>query len=144
MVNKERAKAGLQPLKPDPEMTNVARVHSRDMFARGYFAHVNPEGKDPFDRMKDAHVSFYAAGENLALAQTLEMAHTNLMNRPGSQGEYSQSRFWASWYWYIGRRILWPYDKPGIQELNIGLSRNIFRIFVLLNNILRISNINSP
>jgi uncharacterized protein YkwD len=83
MVNKERVKAGLQPLKPDPEMTNVARAHSRDMFARGYFAHVNPEGKDPFDRMKDAHVSFYAAGENLALAQTLEMAHTNLMNSPG-------------------------------------------------------------
>jgi len=83
MVNKERAKHGLKVLKPDPEMTRVARAHSKDMFARGYFAHVNPEGKDPFDRMQDAHVSFYAAGENLALAQTLEMAHTNLMNSPG-------------------------------------------------------------
>jgi uncharacterized protein YkwD len=83
MVNKERTKQGLQPLKPDPELTNVGRAHSIDMFARGYFAHVNPEGKDPFDRMKEAHVNFYAAGENLALAQTLEIAHTNLMNSPG-------------------------------------------------------------
>jgi uncharacterized protein YkwD len=83
MVNKERAKQGLQPLKADPELTNVGRAHSKDMFARGYFAHVTPEGKDPFDRMKDAHVNFYAAGENLALAQTLEIAHTNLMNSPG-------------------------------------------------------------
>jgi uncharacterized protein YkwD len=83
MVNKERTKQGLQPLKPDPELTNVGRTHSKDMFARGYFAHVNPEGKDPFDRMKEAHVNFYAAGENLALAQTLEIAHTNLMNSPG-------------------------------------------------------------
>jgi uncharacterized protein YkwD len=83
MVNEERAKAGLKPLMADPELTNVARAHSRDMFAKGYFAHVNLEGKDPFDRMRDAHVNFYAAGENLALAQTLPIAHTNLMNSPG-------------------------------------------------------------
>lgn len=83
MVNKERMKNGLKPLRFDPEMTNVARAHSRDMFARGYFAHENPEGKNPFDRMKAAHVRFITAGENLALAQTLEIAHTNLMNSPG-------------------------------------------------------------
>jgi Uncharacterized protein with SCP/PR1 domains len=53
------------------------------MFARGYFAHKSPDGKDPFDRMKQARVSFHAAGENLALAQTVEIAHTNLMNSPG-------------------------------------------------------------
>jgi uncharacterized protein YkwD len=83
LVNKERRKAGLSPLSADPEMTRVARAHSSDMFARGYFAHESPEGKDPFDRMKDAHVKFLTAGENLALAQTLEIAHTNLMNSPG-------------------------------------------------------------
>jgi uncharacterized protein YkwD len=83
MVNSERVKHGLKPLLPDPELTKVARAHSRDMFARGYFAHVNPEGKDPFDRMKQANVKFVTAGENLALAQTLEIAHTNLMNSPG-------------------------------------------------------------
>jgi len=43
MVNEERAKEGLQPLKADPEMTEVARAHSKDMFARGFFAHVNPD-----------------------------------------------------------------------------------------------------
>ena len=83
MVNKERAKAGLKPLKPDQELTLVARAQSQDMFRRGYFAHVNPDGKDPFDRMREAHVTFRAAGENLALAQTLEIAHKNLMNSPG-------------------------------------------------------------
>lgn len=83
LVNKERAKAGLKPLSADPEMTRVARSHSKDMFSRGYFAHNNPDGKDPFDRMKAANVRFRTAGENLALAQTLEIAHTNLMNSPG-------------------------------------------------------------
>jgi uncharacterized protein YkwD len=53
------------------------------MFARGYFAHYSPEGTDPFQRMDAAGVKYRAAGENLALAQTVEMAHTNLMNSPG-------------------------------------------------------------
>ncbi|MEO8404797.1 MAG: CvpA family protein [Chitinophagaceae bacterium] len=83
MVNEERAKAGVKPLKADPEMAKVARAQSQDMFVRGYFAHVNPDGKDPFDRMKAANIKFMTAGENLALAQTLEIAHTNLMNSPG-------------------------------------------------------------
>jgi uncharacterized protein YkwD len=53
------------------------------MFVRGYFAHVNPDGKDPFDRMRDFNVRFMTAGENLALAQTVGIAHNNLMNSPG-------------------------------------------------------------
>jgi uncharacterized protein YkwD len=93
LVNAERAKAGLRPLKADPELTMVARAHSRDMFARGYFAHVTPEGSDPFDRMKRAQVSFRNAGENLALAQTLEIAHTNLMNSPGHRANIMHSGF---------------------------------------------------
>jgi uncharacterized protein YkwD len=83
MVNRERTKAGLNPLKPDPELREVARNHSRDMFGRGYFSHITPEGKDPFDRMRKAHVQFLAAGENLALAPNLEQAHSGLMNSSG-------------------------------------------------------------
>jgi len=93
MVNRERQKEGLKPLKADPELTRVARAHSRDMFARGYFAHLNPDGKNPFDRMKEANVSFRAAGENLALAQTLQIAHTNLMNSPGHRANIMNPAF---------------------------------------------------
>lgn len=83
LVNQERVTRGLKPLQADPELTPVARAHSQDMFARGYFAHITPEGKNPFDRMKDAHVGFSAAGENLALAHSLMIAHNGLMNSPG-------------------------------------------------------------
>ena len=83
LVNKERTKRGLQPVKADPEMTAVARAHSRDMFVRGYFSHYTPEAKDPFDRMRAANVKFVAAGENLALGQTLTICHQGLMNSPG-------------------------------------------------------------
>ena len=93
LVNAERAAAGLRPLAPDPEMTEVARAHSADMFARGYFAHVSPDGLDPFDRMKRAGVRFRTAGENLALAPTVRIAHTGLMNSPGHRANILRPAF---------------------------------------------------
>ena len=93
LVNQERAAAGLPPLAADPEMTEVARRHSADMFARGYFAHDTPEGTTPFDRMRQANVSFLTAGENLALAPTLQVAHTGLMNSPGHRANILRPQF---------------------------------------------------
>ena len=83
LVNEERRKENLPALKPDPELTIVARAHSKDMFLRGYFAHVSPDGSTPFDRMKKAGVRYLTAGENLALGQTLTICHNGLMNSPG-------------------------------------------------------------
>ena len=93
LVNQERQAAGLNPLAPDPELTQVARQHSTDMFARGYFAHDTPEGLTPFDRMNKAGVRFLTAGENLALAPTLPLAHTGLMNSPGHRANILRPQF---------------------------------------------------
>ena len=83
LVNQERTKRGLKPLQWDPQLLPVARAHSQDMFARGYFSHYTLEGKDPFDRMKAAGIKYYSAGENLALGPTLSICHEGLMNSPG-------------------------------------------------------------
>jgi uncharacterized protein YkwD len=83
LVNEERAKVGAPPLTIDPALTRSARAHSEDMWQRQYFAHVNPDGHDPFDRMLAADAIFLGAGENLALAPTTELAHIGLMNSPG-------------------------------------------------------------
>jgi len=93
LVNQERAANGLAPLEADSEMTEVARQHSADMFSRGYFAHNTPDGKSPFDRMRESEVRFRTAGENLALAPTLKIAHTGLMNSPGHRANILHSRF---------------------------------------------------
>jgi uncharacterized protein YkwD len=93
LVNKERTSRGLKALKADPEIAVVALKHSADMFARGYFSHISPEGVDPFERMKKENVRFYTAGENLALAQTLNMAHTGLMNSPGHRANILNPTF---------------------------------------------------
>jgi len=93
LVNQERQAAGINQLAADPELTEVARRHSADMFARGYFAHDTPEGLTPFDRMRAANVRFLTAGENLALAPTLSVAHTGLMNSPGHRANILRKEF---------------------------------------------------
>jgi len=93
LTNQERIAAGLRRLAADPELTEVARRHSADMFARGYFAHNTPEGRDPFDRIREANIHFLSAGENLALAPTLQIAHTGLMNSPGHRANILQRDF---------------------------------------------------
>jgi uncharacterized protein YkwD/uncharacterized membrane protein required for colicin V production len=110
LVNHERTSRGLQPMQMDPALRELARAHARDMFKRGYFAHVTPDGKDPFDRMRDAGIVFGTAGENLALAPALDMAHDGLMNSPGHRAN-----------------ILNPdYTKVGIGVLDGGVYGKMF------------------
>lgn len=83
LVNEERAKEGLPALAADTALTRVARAHSQDMFARGYFAHVSPDGVTPAERVRGAGIRYLITGENLALGPTLNICHTGLMNSPG-------------------------------------------------------------
>ncbi|OQP53769.1 CvpA family protein [Niastella populi] len=92
-VNAERIKAGLNTVKADPELTAVARKHSVDMFQRGYFSHISPDGKNPFDRMNNDGVKFTNAGENIALAPTLDIAHSGLMHSPGHRENILRPEF---------------------------------------------------
>jgi uncharacterized protein YkwD len=83
LLNRERTTRGLSPLMLNIKARSVARLYSADMFARGYFSHQSPEGQSPFDRMKAGGVKYDSAGENLALAPTLQLAHDGLMKSPG-------------------------------------------------------------
>ena len=93
LVNAERAKAGLRPLELDPAIRGVARDYSAQMFLEGYFAHVDTGGGTPFERMRRGGVRFSAAGENLALAPTVDVAHEGLMNSPGHRANILNRRF---------------------------------------------------
>ena len=63
------------------------------MFQQGFFAHVDQTGTTPFDRMRAGGVSFRAAGENLALAPTVQIAHDGLMNSPGHRANILNPRY---------------------------------------------------
>lgn len=93
LVNQERQKVGLPKLFWDTKLRDLARAHSRDMFVRGYFSHVDPDGHDPFQRMHAAGIQFEAAGENLAYAPSVQIAHEGLMNSPGHRANILSSDF---------------------------------------------------
>ena len=66
LVNRERQKNGLPPLACDGELSAIAEGHAADMARRGYFSHTSPEGKDPFDRLREAGITYRLAGENIS------------------------------------------------------------------------------
>lgn len=79
-INEERAKLGLTLLVEDLLIRNIARAHSRDMLANGYFSHTSKSGLTLSDRLIRANVNFREAAENIAMAPTPELAHIGLMN----------------------------------------------------------------
>jgi len=62
LVDIERFKQGVGPLTVDPGLREVARAHARDMFERGYFAHIDPDGRKPYERVERAGIAFGVTG----------------------------------------------------------------------------------
>jgi len=83
LINKERQRENVPSLKQDDKLQELARTHCKDMFVRGYFSHYTPEGLSPFDRMSKFGIEYKLAGENLAYAPNVDIAHRGLMNSPG-------------------------------------------------------------
>lgn len=82
LLNQERARAGLPPLVVDERLREAARGHSDEMFRLSYFAHESPASGSPFDRLRRTGLDFLTAGENLAYAPSVAVAHRELMNSP--------------------------------------------------------------
>lgn len=92
-VNMERKKLAITELVWEPTIVPVARAHAKDMWERKYFSHISPEGKDVGDRLNEAKIKYSFAGENLALAPTVQTAHTGLMNSQGHRENILNPRF---------------------------------------------------
>ncbi|MEV6550972.1 sigma-70 family RNA polymerase sigma factor [Streptomyces sp. NPDC051597] len=65
LVNSRRSAAGCAPLRMDPRLTSAAQRHARDMVARHYYDHANPEGQHADARMRSAGYPVGAWAENL-------------------------------------------------------------------------------
>jgi len=84
LVNQIRAENGLEPFVYNVTLAETARAHSQDMIDRNFFSHTNPDGEDPFDRMRDNGLSFSMAAENIAAGQrTPEEVVNSWMNSEG-------------------------------------------------------------
>lgn len=83
LVNKSRTEAGLSSLTINAELAVAANAKALDMIDNSYFAHISPNGKTPWDFIKDTGYDYSFAGENLAIGYTnAQELHTAWMNSP--------------------------------------------------------------
>ncbi len=94
LVNQERAKRGLHPLKENWELSRVARYKSKDMLQKNYFSHTSPTYGSPFQMMRDFGISYRTAGENIAAGQSSAQAVMNAwMNSDGHRKNILSSNY---------------------------------------------------
>lgn len=112
LINNERKKLKLHELKINMSLTKIARLKAKDMIDKNYFDHHSPTYGSPSEMVMQFGISYQRLGENLAGAQTVEKAHTNLMNSPGHRANILNRE-----YTEIGIGIVngGPYGKMFVQ-----------------------------
>jgi len=66
LTNKKRMENNIPTLKESPLLAEAARRKGEDMLAKGYWAHVAPDGTEPWKFFSDVGYKYKYAGENLA------------------------------------------------------------------------------
>lgn len=88
LANAERLKAGLEPLQLESTLVSIARGHSGDMLARGFFDHVNPDGLSDADRVAVQHRRLIGlSGENIWKSKGLNPAEVDKVANEMMYGE---------------------------------------------------------
>ena len=65
-INQQRQTAGESPLTANAQLNQAAFAKAQNMFALQYWAHVAPDGTEPWFFFKQANYNYAIAGENLA------------------------------------------------------------------------------
>ncbi|HVE70130.1 MAG TPA: CAP domain-containing protein [Thermoanaerobaculia bacterium] len=82
-MNRERAAHGLGPLRLNAALSDAARDRIADMFEKRYFAHVSPDGIDPFVWAARRGYRYRLIGENLAVGYAGTRVVDGWMRSPG-------------------------------------------------------------
>lgn len=105
LVNKERAKAGLNKLEMDTKLQTAAAKRAKEL--KTLFSHSRPDGSLCFTALGEYNISYMAAGENIAMGQTTPEAVMNSwMNSPGHKANILSGNFTkigVGCYQYNGR-----------------------------------------
>lgn len=104
LVNVERSKQGLSPLKLSNELSGVAQKKSQDMADKNYFSHTSPTYGSPFDMMKQFGINYTSAGENIAKGYASAQDVMNgWMNSPGHKANILSSNFGTLGVGYVNK-----------------------------------------
>lgn len=88
-LNADRKAVGLIALQVDSRLTAIARARSTDMATKDYFSHTQPDGRNAFDLISAAKITWYSAGEIIAwnnwptLETSVQAANNQWLNSPG-------------------------------------------------------------
>ena len=69
LINAYRKEKGLKPLKLNPELTEAAKGHSRDLAKWDRISHYGSDGSNPWDRVKRSGYKARLAAENVGTGQ---------------------------------------------------------------------------
>jgi len=85
LVNTERQRLGLAPVRLSPPLSSLARKHSQNMALRGDISHLSTSGETYSERLVEGEFYFIKNGENVAYSQTFipEFIHQSFMDSPG-------------------------------------------------------------
>jgi uncharacterized protein YkwD len=99
LLNEERARAGIGPLRSEGRLEVAAQRYAADMVKRDFFDHVDPGGLDPHDRILMAGYPSNNTwtGENLAWGNGSESAPAEIvdtwMHSPGHRDNILRAEF---------------------------------------------------
>jgi uncharacterized protein YkwD len=92
-MNRERAAHGLGPLRLNERLTLAAGDRVGDMLAKRYFAHVSPDGVQPFTWVDQRGYRYRIIGENLAVGYRGTAVVDGWMRSPGHRENILQKSF---------------------------------------------------
>lgn len=80
LINQDRQENGKAVLAENVVLMSAANKKARDMIKNNYFAHIDSNGKKPWDWINRGEYAYLSVGENLAMNFTsAESAHSALM-----------------------------------------------------------------
>lgn len=120
LINAQRNANGLPSLNFDEKLASIARKHSQDMAARGYFEHDTPEGHDFYWRMQQD-------GYNCAIevGNTIYQGAENIFNEYGYATDSVASNAVEGWMSSSGHRAniltqYWKNEGVGVAQAKDG------------------------
>lgn len=94
LVNKERTKAGLQPLAVSQTVTLAAQERAKEI--EEVFSHTRPDGSSFSTALAEQNIVYRSTGENIAWGQrTPEQVMQGWMNSPGHRANILNPNFTA-------------------------------------------------
>ena len=134
LANGDRAASSVGTLTVNPVLVAAAQAKANDMAEKGYFAHISPDGVEPWHWFKQAGYKFTYAGENLAIdfSDSGEV-NTAWMNSPTHRENllnpnYTEIGIATAQGMYQGRVttfVVQEFGTPAVGKVSVAVTQQV-------------------